>query len=171
MRVKHRTLLRSKEQRTLLEQLEKTPSLLHHELETIIRSKAKVERIVLDNKTELYFMDNQPWLIRGPKLIFPALQALLKQVVVLPEVIVDMGAVPHIANGADVMAPGIVEINPNLVKDDLVVVIDQKNRVPLAVGRMLKDAIEVQREGKGRTIQTLHHVGDALWKLIKSLSE
>ncbi|MFX1563528.1 MAG: hypothetical protein ACFFDP_09495, partial [Promethearchaeota archaeon] len=72
MRVKHRTLLRSKEQRILLEQLKKTPGLLHIELKPTAKSKARVERIVLDDRTELFFVDNQPWLIQGPELLFPA---------------------------------------------------------------------------------------------------
>jgi PUA-domain protein len=164
-------LLRSKEARTLLEQLEKKPSLLHKELETSNKGKVRIERIVLDDKTELYFVNDQPWLVRGPQFLFPALQALIKKTVTLPEVIVDMGAVPHIANGADVMAPGIVELDSNLVKNDLVAIIDQKNRAHLAVGQMLKDANEVKLERKGRTIQTLHHVGDSLWTLMRSLSE
>jgi PUA domain protein len=171
LRVKHRKFLRAKEQRALFEQLNKTPSLLHREFGSNSKSKARIELIVLDDKTELLFVENQPWLIRGPELLLPALQALLKQFVSLPEVVVDMGAVPHIANGADVMAPGIVEMEPTLVKGDLVVIIDKKNRTPLAVGQMQIDAGEVQREGKGRTIKTLHYVGDSLWKLMKSLSE
>ncbi len=171
LRVKHRKFLRAKEQRTLFEQLKKTPNLIHIEFRSTTRSKVGIELIVLDDKTELLFVENQPWLIRGPEFLFPALQALLKQVVTLPEVVVDMGAVPHIANGADVMGPGIVEMEPSLVKEDLVVIIDKKNRTPLAVGQMQKDAIEVQREAKGRTIRTLHYVGDSLWKLMKSLSE
>jgi len=171
LRVKHRKFLRAKEQRTLFEQLRITPHLLHREFRLATKNKARIELIVLDDKTELLFVENQPWLIRRPELLFPALQALLKQFVTLPEVVIDMGAVPHIANGADVMAPGIVEMEPTLVKEDLVVIIDKKNRTPLAVGQMQKDAIDVQQNSKGRTIKTLHYVGDSLWKLMKTLSE
>ena len=82
-----------------------------------------------------------------------------------------MGAVPHIANGADVMAPGIVDMDRSVTEGALVVVIDQKNRTPLAVGRTRMDAQTVLGTKRGRAIETLHYVGDPVWKLAKELSE
>ena len=51
----------------------------------------------------------------------------------LPAIIVDMGAVPHIVNGADVMRPGIKEFRGEFDEGDLVVVRDERNLKPLAV--------------------------------------
>jgi PUA domain protein len=78
-------------------------------------------------------------------------------------VTVDMGAVPHVANGADVMAPGITEADPAIRAGDLVWVRDERNRRPLAVGRALVDGPAMPRGKKGKAVETLHHVGDALW--------
>mgnify|MGYP003931236181 FL=1 len=46
-------------------------------------------------------------------------------------VTVDMGAVKFLANGADVMSPGIIDADPEIEKDDLVWVRDEKNGRPL----------------------------------------
>jgi PUA-domain protein len=171
MRIKHRTLLRTKELRQLRKKLEKVPNLEHKAIRESPSSKVQVERVVLDNKSELYFVGGELWLVIQQDLIYPGLPALLSEHVQLPKVIVDMGAVSHIANGADVMAPGIFDLDKSVVEGSLVVVIDQKNLMPLAVGRMLLSAETILETNKGRAIDTLHYVGDPLWKLAKELSE
>jgi PUA domain protein len=171
MRIKHRTLLRTKELRQLRKQLEKFPNLEHKALQDTPSRKVQVERVVLDDKSELNFVGGELWLVIQQDLMFPGLPALLSENVELPKVIVDMGAVSHIANGADVMAPGIFDLDKKLVEGNLAVIIDQKNLVPLAVGRMRLSAETILEINKGRAIDTLHYVGDPLWKLAKELSE
>ncbi|MFX0169979.1 MAG: PUA domain-containing protein [Candidatus Hodarchaeota archaeon] len=171
MRVKHRTLLRVKELRVLLGELEKYPSIIHQTLKDPAGIKGTVERVLLADKTELYFVQGTLWLVVKSNLLFPGLPALLEGTVQLPQVVVDMGAVAHIINGADVMAPGIFELDRTLTEGMLAVVIDQKNLMPLAVGRMLMDAATVLETRRGRAIETLHYIGDAVWNLVKELSE
>jgi PUA domain protein len=171
MRIKHRTLLRTKELRALLSELEGEANLIHTLLKDPTSGKGKVERVVLADKTALYFVQGTLWLVVQPEQRFPGLPALLAETVQLPQVVVDMGAVPHIANGADVMAPGIVELDSTIVEGALVVVIDQKNRAPLAVGRTRMGAQTILDTQRGRAIETLHFVGDPVWKLAKELSE
>jgi PUA domain protein len=171
MRIKHRTLLRAKELRLLHKQLENWPNLVHKALRATPSGKVQVERVVLDDKSELYFVGAELWLVIQKDLIYPGLPALLSENVQLPKVVVDMGAVPHIANGADVMAPGIYDLDKELVEGELVVIIDQKNLTPLAVGRTRLSAETILEINKGRAIDTLHYVGDPLWKLAKELSE
>jgi len=171
MHIKHRTTLRAKELRKLLKGFEKKPGLIHQALREIPSGKVPVERIILDDKTELYLVQGELWLVKLQTAIFPGLPALLADNVQLPQVVVDMGAVAHIANGADVMAPGIFRIDEQLGIDDLAVIIDQKNLMPLAVGRMLLMPEVILEINKGRAIETLHYVGDQLWKLAKELSE
>jgi PUA-domain protein len=170
LRTKHRTLLRAKEQRELLQQLAATPGLVHRLLTGKANGKVGVERVVLEDKTEVLLVQGRAWLVQQPNLLLPALPALLDGAITLPKVVVDTGAVPHVAKGADVMAPGIVEVDQNVAQGALVVILDQKNRTPIAVGRMLTDGRSIGQMGKGRAVQTLHHVGDSLWKLMKSLS-
>jgi len=46
---------------------------------------------------------------------------------------VDMGAVPYVYNGADIMAPGIVDADREIAAGNLVWVRDERNKRPLAV--------------------------------------
>jgi PUA-domain protein len=170
MRIKHRTILRTKELRELLKEVEQKPNLIHRALREVSLGKVPVERILLDDKSELFLIHDELWLVKLQVAMFPGLPALLADNVQLPQVVVDMGAVSHIANGADVMAPGIFSLDEKLMIDDLAVIIDQKNLVPLAVGRMLLPPTVILETNKGRAIETLHYVGDQLWKLAKELS-
>lgn len=78
---------------------------------------------------------------------------------------VDMGAVPYVINGADVMAPGIVAADEAIEPDDLVWIRDTRNKKPLAVGKALITGTEMMSSKKGKAVTTLHHVGDAIWQL------
>lgn len=80
-------------------------------------------------------------------------------------VTVDMGAVPFVYNGADVMAPGIVEADPAISVGDLVWIRDERNRRPLAVGEAMMTGAEMAASEKGKSVRSIHHVGDDLWKL------
>ncbi len=80
-------------------------------------------------------------------------------------VTVDMGAVRFVYNGADVMAPGVVEADPGISVGDLVWVRDERNRQPLAIGEALMSGDEMNAAEKGKAVRSLHHVGDDLWRL------
>ena len=97
--------------------------------------------------------------------IVPTVRGLLAFPATKRAVTVDMGAVRFIYNGADVMAPGITEADPAIRERDIVWVRDEKNRQPLAVGRAIMDGPTMAREEKGKAIETLHHVGDEIWRL------
>lgn len=77
--------------------------------------------------------------------------------------VVDMGAVPYLANGADVMGPGIVDANPEIEKDDMVWVMDVKNKRPLCTGKALISGKEMLSKRSGKAVKTVHFVGDEIW--------
>ena len=88
-----------------------------------------------------------------------------------PKIVVDMGAVPYVCKGATVMAPGIVKIEGEFVKGDLVVVVDMKHGKALGLGETLMDAETARQTKKGPVTKTLHFVSDKIWDCIKSLTE
>lgn len=96
---------------------------------------------------------------------FLTVRGLLKYGASKRFVTVDMGAVKFVYNGADVMGPGIVDCDPYIMPGDLVWVRDVNNKKPLAVGRALVSGQEMLRKGKGKAVQSLHHVGDRIWAL------
>lgn len=80
-------------------------------------------------------------------------------------VTVDMGAVKFLANGADVMAPGVIDADPAIVEGMSVWVRDQNNLRPLLVGTALMDGPAMVAAKGGKAVKTIHYVGDKLWNL------
>src|SRR2546425_13357672 len=80
--------------------------------------------------------------------IAPTIRGLLAFPAKKRAVTVDMGAVRFIYNGADGMAPGLVEAAPALRAAEVVWVRDEKNGRPLAIGRAVMDGPTMAREEK-----------------------
>lgn len=158
--IKKKHPLSSKEQKEFLEILkEKFPQIY----EKIDRKKT-IEILETKNGDKIYMQEEKAiTMIIDGELIPPLREEFLNS---FPKVVIDMGAVPHIANGADVMAPGIRSIHGSL--NDIVVVVDEKHGKPIAIGKVIMNPMEVLEKRKGRAIKNLHYVGDYLWKLIQS---
>jgi len=77
---------------------------------------------------------------------------------------VDEGAVRFLANGADVMSPGVVNIHPEVKEGEWVFVRDAKYKKPLCVGVLLLPHSEILTMRKGKCVKTFHYVGDSIWK-------
>ncbi|MCQ8897908.1 MAG: DUF1947 domain-containing protein [Hadesarchaea archaeon] len=82
----------------------------------------------------------------------------------LKRVVVDMGAVPHVAGGADVMSPGVVRVEGEVRPGELVAVVDERHGKVLAVGEALVPGGEMVGR-RGKAVRNLHHVGDRSWRL------
>jgi len=86
----------------------------------------------------------------------------------LPRVVVNMGAVPHVCNGADVMAPGVVQVQGDFDKNDFVSVVDERHGKPIAIGVALTDSQTLRSLKQGRILENVHYVGDKLWNQLKT---
>jgi PUA domain protein len=95
-------------------------------------------------------------------LLLPALKLVLKNNF-LKNVVVDMGAVPFAAKGADLMRPGIVGVDAYVREGDIVAIVDEKNLKPIAIGQSLFSKEEIQEMEVGKVVLNLHHVGDEVW--------
>ena len=120
----------------------------------------RVESAVLEDVT-VYLLDDVVEFVRDGDAIYPFLGG--SHVDGLPRVVVDMGAIPYVCNGADVMAPGITDMDSFEV-GDLVVVRDVTHGKALAIGKALKSSSDIEASRKGKVIENLHYVGDSLWK-------
>ena len=76
---------------------------------------------------------------------------------------VDMGAVPFLRNGANVMAAGINGTDEIIVSGDLVWVRDETHQRPLAIGEALLDGAAMVATTRGKAVKTLHYIGDSIW--------
>lgn len=86
-----------------------------------------------------------------------------------PYVLVDMGAVKYVCNGANIARPGIVKFE-TFLKDRIVIVKDKDHQKPLAVGISLYDSENGMALSKGHIINNMHYVGDKFWNLYKELN-
>lgn len=126
-------------------------------------TKSKVEEIEKEG-WHLISSENKPILFFQGKRLVPTLKLCLEKNI-LNNVTVDMGAVKFVASGADVMRPGIVEVDENILKDDFIKIIDINNKKPLAIGIALFDADEIISQEKGKMIKSIHYIGDKLWNI------
>lgn len=96
--------------------------------------------------------------------IIPYIEAAEKRGLKLPNVVVDLGAVPYIARGADVMGPGVVRVDGEVKEGDLVLITDERFGKIIAIGRALRSKKEMTKRGK--SVKNLHHAGDIFWRVV-----
>jgi PUA domain protein len=130
--------------------------------------RMSVEVVELSPTGELILLNNEAAFIQVDEQVLPTLvnAAVLKE---LPSVTVDMGAVPYICNGADVMAPGLVKIEGDFAVGDVVVVVEERFSKPIAVGKALSAAKDVAAQKRGKIAINCHYIGDAFWDAFKRL--
>jgi PUA domain protein len=126
--------------------------------------KATVDVGTLEEFTVLLVNDSIDFVFQDNRFIF-TLQGVINHQPKTNFVVIDMGAVGYITKGADVMAPGITDVDVMIQKDDYVWICDEKHRKPLAVGIALMTGEEMKTKKPGKAVKTLFYVGDRLWKL------
>lgn len=111
----------------------------------------------------IIFVDNEPSFMLYENKIFFTLHGLNKYKPKKKFVVVDMGAIRFVTNGADVMAPGIVDADRNISENDPVWICDEKHRKPLAVGIAVMNSEQMINKNKGKAVKIIHYVGDEIW--------
>ena len=156
MRIKSRHHLRGSHAKNIANEL--SPYLD----DSSVLQKASFEQAETDDGVNLIFVNGKPliMLLDGKPFftVLGAIELSPKKKLVM----VDSGAVRFIVNGADVMIPGIVYADPEIAAGDLVVILDEKHKKPLAIGRALIPGTEMK--GSGKAVKSLHRVGDQIWK-------
>ncbi|MBN1358028.1 DUF1947 domain-containing protein [Candidatus Bathyarchaeota archaeon] len=157
--------LKSKQAKQLLNEISER---LNINAEALFGSKANVE-VAVSPVGNVYLVNDKPLFFKIEKRVLPTLlfQEFVSQA---PKIVVDMGAIPHVCNGADVMAPGIVRVEGEFSKDDLVLIVDEKHGKPLAVGASLHDSESVRNAKQGAVIKNVHFVSDKIWVFAKTLT-
>ena len=160
---RHRHSLKSKDAKKFIQEVSER---LGTDVEQFIGSKTRVE--VNETETaELFIFDGRPLLARSNGKLFPTL-SFEELFSAIPRIVVDMGAVPYVCKGADVMAPGVRIITGEFKENDIILVVDERHGKPLAVGEALLSSEEMKTVKGGKTVKNLHYVGDKLWNHIKT---
>ncbi len=158
--------LKSKEAKQILNEVSER---LKVNVDTFFGLKVNVEVVEVDFG-QIYLVDGKPLLFKVgaqtlPTLLFQdfALRA--------PKVVVDMGAVPFVCKGANIMSPGIVRVEGEFNKGDLIVVVDEKHGKPIALGESLYDSETARNVKQGVVVKNFHFVSDKIWNFVKTLAE
>ncbi|MGQ9788164.1 MAG: RNA-binding protein [Candidatus Hadarchaeaceae archaeon] len=114
----------------------------------------------MDDGTRLIICGGKTVFFRKNDALFPTLKIV--DLVEIKRVVVDMGAVPYIAKGADVMSPGIVKADPDIKAGDFVAIADERHGKTIAMGLAMVDG-SVMKAPRGKAVQNIHHVGDRIW--------
>ncbi|HJJ33488.1 MAG TPA: RNA-binding protein [Methanocorpusculum sp.] len=117
------------------------------------------------SKFNIYLIDKKPILMEKDEWAFPTLRGAILRPFSGRRIVVDMGAVPYMVNGADIMRPGIVSVTPDVKAGYPALAVDESHGKPLAVVIPLYDADGVLALEKGKAAKNIHYVGDELWNL------
>lgn len=140
-------------------------SKLGPEVEQLLELKARIE-VVKTETAEIFIFNGRPIFAKSDGTLFFTL-SFEKLFSLFPKIVVDMGAVPYVCKGADLMAPGILSINGEFEQNDLLIVVDERHGKPLAIGVALFSSEEMKTVKRGKTVKILHYVGDKLWNHIR----
>jgi PUA domain protein len=121
-----------------------------------------------DIDDDVILINNEPMFFYHEERLLPTLKMLLKKNI-LKKITVDMGAVKFIVAGADIMRPGITDVEEGIQKGDAVAVVDVAHGKPLAVGFALFSGDELRAMATGKAIKNRHYVGDEIWNYQSSL--
>ncbi len=112
------------------------------------------------------YVDKELSFFRDEGKLYPSLRYVYKNPEVqesMKKISVDMGAVRFVAKGADIMNPGIKSFGDGIRSGDVVLVIDENNKKPIAIGQSRVDSEDFNPSEKGKSIRNVHHVGDSIW--------
>jgi PUA domain protein len=147
-----------------------------HELTDIIKKKWPEDILPQTKNFKVYEIGEGKRIIKADKftavqinqdIILPFLGEA-KLVERFPSVLVDMGAVKFVCNGAKIMRPGITKFDV-FKKDDIVVVRDEVYLKTLSAGIALEDSEIAAAKSKGYVIENLHYISDAFWEAHKEV--
>jgi len=127
-------------------------------------SKYKRFEIVYTDKEQLLVADKDAIGFYHNNVCYPSLKLLLTTPnnTTIPSIYLDLGAIPFITKGADLMKPGVKDLE-QFDKSSLVIMKDTIHKKPLALGLAEFSSEEIKTMDKGKVIKTLHYIGDNIW--------
>jgi len=161
-----RHFMKEKESKELLNT---ASQLLGVDVRKLLDAKANIE-VVESQGMQVILAEGKPVLVKDDARTYPAL-TFTELLNTLPKAVVDMGAVPHVCKGANIMAPGVRHYEGEFQKGNYVLVVDEKYGKPLALGQAVHSVEEARNTKQGAVVTNVHFVGDKAWNLMKKLAE
>lgn len=168
MNIRQRHMLKSKD----IKELKQTLNELFDEgtINELFTEKPKIEFLRIDNREEIIVINDimSFWITK--ERYIPCLSLLINPNIdfKMKSITVDKGAIRFVANGADIMRPGITVIDPTIEKNDIVKIQEETHGRALAVGLAMYDGETMQKMTKGKVIKNIHTVNDPIWEFSKT---
>lgn len=162
IKIKNRHRLKQKDKRRMQQMIQEIFA------ESVIDEDAVIEKGRMEDN-EILFVDDVPCFFKQNDTLFFTIPGVLFLKPSKREVVVDMGAVRFVTNGADVMSPGIVDADHFILSGQQVWIADEQHHKPLAVGVALMDGEEMISAQSGKAVEMNHYIGDKLWKKLQTI--
>lgn len=159
MIVKSRNVLSNKENKKLADDL---LNVLGEQAQTFFNKKDKLEKIKTDKGT-FVVKDKEIWFFQWENQFLPSIHCLKGSKLLVHKVVVDVGAIKFVLNGADIMLPGIVHFDNLIEKGDFLVVSEEKADTIIAVGISLISHEDFRKIKKGKAVRVINHLKDEIW--------
>ena len=153
-----KTMIGGKDKKQYLEKakiLVQDPSRYFHK-------KSILQLYETESGSALVFEERPIFILMGANMI-PTLHLIRSSGSLLPKITVDKGAINFVVKGADIMRPGITHIEDGIAEGDLVLIVEETNGAPLAVGSAKYDGRDMKEMDKGKVVKNLHHLKDYWW--------
>lgn len=109
----------------------------------------------------ILYKDEEKILIKQENQLLPHLRTFPQEI--YKTIYVDDGAVKFLAKGADLMKPGIEEIEFGFQKDDIVQIKNKKLPKVLALGIAMYSDEQINQMTNGKVVQVYHYIGDQFY--------
>ena len=83
----------------------------------------------------------------------------------MKKVVVDMGAIKFVTNGADIMRPGVRKFDEGIEKGEIIQILEETHNKTIALGKALGKSEEMRKQEKGKIIENIHYIGDSIWNM------
>jgi len=140
------------------------------DLGSVLGKEEKMESIKTTERETYILRNGTAVFLESEKAYFPT----VKMVHLLPDIVkravVDEGAIKHLVNGADVMAPGLLHKTSeylNVQEGDVVAVYGYEKKHALGVGVATMSSERVEEERNGVAIKMFSKLGDRAYEYPK----
>jgi len=179
-RVKSNTQMKGSDKKKLKASLKKFfPNLSDEDLNSLLPTKEEIvvsKIFTFNEESVLLYIHNKNTVffeMEKDKIFFPTIYTLWKYPELIPYLTTWPPVMSRIANGADLMLPGVIideekgikaYCDGRLAKGDLVSVNLQSNKAPIAVGTAWLSSEDMYMAAKkGKCVNMVHFYGDQLW--------
>ena len=128
-----------------------------------IEKSVKLE--IVENEHVVILANDEPSYFLYNGFYYPTVYLLLKYPSDRNYVTVDMGAVKHVLNGANVFSPGIVDCDKNIKTGDCIYIRDEKYKKAIAIGIAEMNCEEMLKRKSGIAVKNIHYYGDKIYKI------